>query len=82
MVVSGSGDKGVDVATDIGLFALCVVESIPLLKNPLTGRPISLRLGLHAGPCGAAILSKVMPHYTFFGDTVNTARSDSKQHHH
>ncbi|CAN0455610.1 unnamed protein product, partial [Phaeothamnion confervicola] len=41
-------------------------------RLPALGR-ISVRIGVHAGPCAGGIVGKARPRFSLFGDTINVA---------
>ncbi|XP_023944378.2 soluble guanylate cyclase 89Db [Bicyclus anynana] len=62
MVVSGAPEKTRAHAKEIASAALAVSCSLPMLT-----------IGIHSGPCQAAVLGFRQPRYCLVGDTVNTA---------
>jgi guanylate cyclase soluble subunit beta len=59
-------------AENIANFAIAVVEAVKLVKSPVDGSPIQLRVGIHTGSCTAGVVGTLTPHFCLFGDMVNT----------
>ena len=73
IVVSGLPERNGDRhAGEIALLSLELIEAIEGFEIPHIPRTfLNMRVGLHSGPCVAAITGLKMPRYLLFGDTVN-----------
>ena len=40
---------------------------------PHNGLPVSIRIGIHTGPCVSGLVGSKLPKFSLFGDSMNTA---------
>ncbi|XP_032068429.1 guanylate cyclase soluble subunit beta-2-like isoform X2 [Thamnophis elegans] len=73
MVVGGVPVPVASHGERVANFALGMRIAARGVMNPITTRPIQIRIGIHTGPVLAGVVGEKMPRYCLFGDTVNTA---------
>ena len=69
-------DKQGDHAARMAKFGICALKASELTRvdigNHARGN-LTIRIGVHSGPCVASVIGMRHPKFTLFGDTVNVA---------
>jgi adenylate cyclase len=72
MAASGFDGRAEEGAAAVGRLALAMREAIGQ-QEPLGGRQLRLRIGIHSGPATAGVIGDIRFSYDVWGDAVNTA---------
>lgn len=73
MVVNGIPVRKEQHTEPVAAMALDIVQSMDDLKDPSTGGPLTITIGMHTGPVAAGLVGEKTPQYCLFGDSVNIA---------
>ena len=62
-----------DCADRVMCFAKDILRCSREVCMPHNGDPVTIRIGLHTGPCVSGLVGTKLPKFSIFGDTMNTA---------
>ncbi|GAX81550.1 hypothetical protein CEUSTIGMA_g8978.t1 [Chlamydomonas eustigma] len=68
-----NGDEVADCAIRVIEFAKDMLRCSKEVTMPHNGQPVSVRIGIHTGPCVSGLVGTKVPKFSVFGDTINTA---------
>ena len=54
-------------------FAKDMLRCSKEVKMPHNGETVTIRIGMHTGPCVTGLVGFKLPKFSVFGDTMNTA---------
>lgn len=63
MVASGLPEPNEENAQALADFAILVSNAVNVVKSPLDGTPIRIRMGMHSGDVMAGVVGSMMPRY-------------------
>ena len=61
-------------ALSVLLFAKAILQKANKMNNPVTEKPIQLRIGIHTGPVVSGLIGNKMPRFCLVGHTMNMAQ--------
>ncbi|MEM8645748.1 MAG: adenylate/guanylate cyclase domain-containing protein [Pseudomonadota bacterium] len=73
MVVAGLPIEDPDPDDTIAQLALDMVEAVGKFKDPISGEPVQIRVGINTGAVVAGVIGKRKFAYDLWGDAVNVA---------
>lgn len=71
--LSGLHDNDPNPALSLFRFGKTLLRTAAKVKNPISGEPLKMRVGIHKGPVVAALIGSLRRKYSVFGDAVNVA---------
>jgi class 3 adenylate cyclase len=71
--IVGCVEDSVTGARRIMSLAKAMIAGSKTVLMPHNGEPVSIRIGIHTGPCVTGLIGTKLPKFSIFGDTMNTA---------